>query len=70
MSKMHYFSNKFSKITNTGSSSSPAPHYLPIMLIWSCVIWPNCGVSNWLWWNWTFEHFSDIITITSPKNVT
>jgi len=47
---MRYFSNKYSKIVKrSGSSPPPAPHYLWILVIWSCVIWPNCDVSNWLW---------------------
>jgi len=70
MTKMHYFSYKFSKIAKRWEHSIPAPHYLSILVIWSCVIWPNCGVSNWLWRNQTFEHLSDIITIMSPKSIT
>jgi len=56
MSKMRYFSNKSSKIAYNSDLKFR--------------IWPNCGVSNWLWRNRIFEHFSDVITVTSPKNVT
>jgi len=38
MSKMHCFSNKFSKIAKRWGVS---------------VIWPNCGFLSWLWRHWT-----------------
>jgi len=67
---MHYFNNK-SKIALTSKIISS------ILVTRSCMIWLNCGFSNWLWQNqtlknrlWFMTHFSDVILITSPKNVT
>jgi len=67
MPKVHYFSNKFSKIAKPG------------LLIFDFgglklyVIWPNSVFSSWLWWIRTskyqlWRHFSDVIAIMSPKN--
>jgi len=45
----------FQKLPSAGGSPSPAPHYLSMLVIWSCLIWPNCGFLNWLWQNWTLK---------------
>jgi len=63
MSKMNYFSNKFSKIANRWVLSAPSAYFSSILVIWSCVIWPNVFFLNWLWQNWTsknqfWRHFS------------
>jgi len=63
MSKMHYFSNTFSKIAKPKIKNSPLTFNFGDL--WSSVIWSNCVFSSWLW-----HHFSDVINITSPKNVT
>jgi len=48
MPKMHYFSNKFSKIARRLGAFRPQ-RSLTILVTWSSVIWPNCGFSSWLW---------------------
>jgi len=55
MSKLHYFSHKFyfQKSPSAGSSPPPAPSKSSILMTRSCVIWPNCSFSNWLWQNRT-----------------
>jgi len=55
MSRMHYFCNKFSKTPSAGGSPLPVPLLPLILMIWSCVIWPNCVFSNWLWQNRTLK---------------
>jgi len=49
MSKMHYFSNKFSKIAQALGALIPSLSSAPLLSIlvtWSCGIWQNCGFSN------------------------
>jgi len=46
MSKMHYFSNKFSKILKRKGLSAPCAPLPLILVTWSWVIWSNCGLSN------------------------
>jgi len=43
-----------------------------LMEIWYCVIWPICGLTNWLWRNQTWRKlvmafFFTVIKTTSPK---
>jgi len=40
---MHYFSNKSLKFAKPGSGKPP------MLVTWSCVVWPNYSFSNWLW---------------------
>jgi len=47
MSKMHYFSNKFSKLAKRWGFSPPAHLKHSILVVtWSSVIWPNCVFSS------------------------
>jgi len=40
MSKMHYFSDKFSKIAKRLGLSAPSAAYPSMLITWSSVIWP------------------------------
>jgi len=55
MSKMHYFSNKFSKFAKRWELSALSAPQSSILVTWSYVIWPSCGFTNWLWRNRTFK---------------
>jgi len=66
MSKMRYFSNKFSKIANlqrllTFNFDDLTLRDLP-KLCFSYWLWQNRTLKNQLWC-----HYSDVIVITSPK---
>jgi len=73
MSKMHYFSNKVLKIANARGSPPQMP--LNVQYWWPEVPWfgqivlfrayDEIKTSKKLW-----RHFSNVITIKSPKNVT
>jgi len=66
---MHYNYNKFSKIAKRW----PQRRLSSILLTWSRVICPNCSFSDWLWRNrknLLWRHFTDVIVIALPKNVT
>jgi len=75
MSKMHYISNKFSKISKRWGLSSPScfliidSGHLKLRdlakLCFAIWLWRNRTLKNQLW-----RHFSNDIVITSPKNVT
>jgi len=74
MPKMHYFSNKFSKIAKRWGLSAPAP--LSLRFWWPEVKW--CGQILFfqadydemkLQKNQSGRHFSDVMAIMSPKNV-
>jgi len=69
ISKMHYFSNKFSKIAKRWGLSVEL-FESSIWVSWSCVIWPNCGFSNWYDEIELLKISNDVIVITSPKNDT
>jgi len=53
MSKMYYFSNKFSEIAKRGGLSASSTIKSSLLVTWSFVIWPNCVFSSWLWRNLT-----------------
>jgi len=61
MSKMHYFSNKFSKVDFGGLKLC----YLPNKLCFFKLIMAKSNLKNQFWC-----HCSDVIFITSPINVT
>jgi len=67
MSKMHYFSNKFSKIAKHQGFSALSFLSSSILVTWSCMIWPNCGLSNWLWVNWTLKNRSYDVILVAPS---
>jgi len=72
MPKMHYFSNKFSKIAKHCGLTAPQRPLIFNIGDLNYVIWLNCGFSSWLWRNRTSKnqlwcHFCDIIAITSAK---
>jgi len=63
----------FQKSPSAGRSPPRAPINLQYWWPECCVIFPNCGFSNWLWQNRTLKnqlwrYFSDVITIMSLKN--
>jgi len=74
MFKMHYFSNKFLKIAKRWrlpALNDPAFDLDDLKLY----DFANCSFSNWLWRiralkNQLWRHSSDVIVITSLKNVT
>jgi len=73
MPKMHYFSNKFSKIAKHWGLTAPGES--SILMTWSYVIWLNCGFSRWLWRNRTSKISYNVIFVTSstlrqPNDVT
>jgi len=68
MIKMHYFSNKFSKIAKRWRLSAPSVSSSSILVTWSYVICPNCGFPSWLWRNRTSKISYDAISVTSSPS--